>query len=298
MDLQEAKEYFLDYVKVERGLSKNTIWAYSRDLTKFSFFLSKKQQNEFPKLTFVVAQDIQDFANSLGKEGLSSRSQTRALSTIRNFFQYAQNENWIQGNLCSQITLPHLSKSLPQVFSQEQVEALLQCPNLSTPRGCRDAAMIELLYATGLRVSELCMLQIKDLHPEYLAFMGKGQKARIVPIGIQARFAIDRYIKESRPKFLKGKESPNLFLTHHGKPMTRQGFWKLLQAYARSAGISERIYPHKLRHSFATHLLWHGAELRAVQAMLGHADISSTEIYTHLSQVRLRELYQKHHPRA
>lgn len=298
MNVFEAKQYFLDYVRAERGLSKNTIWAYSRDLKTFCSFLSQDNEIKTDLLTEVTTSSIQRFANFLGKMGLNTRSQTRTLSTIRSFFRYVQTEGWIENNLYAEVELPQKSKTLPQVLSKEQVDALLQSPDPKTKRGCRDNAMIELLYTTGLRVSELCALQMKDVHPEYLAFMGKGQKARVVPIGSQARLALERYLSESRPHFLKKRESQCLFLTHHGKSMTRQGFWKLLQGYARSAGIYERIYPHKLRHSFATHLLWNGAELRAVQAMLGHSDISSTEIYTHLSQIRLRELYQKHHPRA
>ena len=298
MEWVEAKEYFLDYLKTEQGLTKNTIWAYARDLSKFFAFLTKEKQEERKHVLEIDTQDIQEFAEFLGREKLSPRSQTRVLSTIRGFLRYLQNEGWIQKQIYSEITLPHLAKSLPQVLSGDEVEALLKTPQVQTPRGARDRAMIELLYATGLRVAELCNLQLKDLHPEYLAFMGKGQKSRIVPMGNRARLALEFYLQESRPVFLKGKESNYLFLTHHGKPMTRQGFWKLLQHYARAAGIYQKVYPHKLRHSFATHLLWHGAELRAVQAMLGHADISSTEIYTHLSQIRLRELYQKHHPRA
>ncbi len=290
---------FLEFLRVERGLSKNTISAYAKDLVRLVMFLQSHRSSLNHDFSSITPKDLLAFVHFLQeKTTLSRRSQARMLSSVRGLFRYLQEEGILSLNPASELPMPKQAKSLPGVLTLDQVEALLRMPDQTTERGCRDFAMLELLYSTGLRVSELCTLTMGDLHPGYITPTGKGQKTRMVPIGIPAQKALDEYLEKGRPHFCKGKQAKFVFLTNRGKPMTRQGFWKLLKIYARAAGISQEVYPHKLRHSFATHLLWRGAELRSVQAMLGHADISSTEIYTHLSQVRLKEIYQHHHPRA
>lgn len=294
MNWEQCIDQFLVHLKTERGLSPHTLVAYGSDLQRWLAWCHNHPRAETP--TKLIAQEVSDFAASLSF--LHPRSQARMLTTLRGFLRYVLQEHLVKEDFAASITLPQSIKSLPEVLTLEQVEQLLEAPSIQTPRGCRDKAMLEILYATGMRVSELCQLRLLDLHPGYITPTGKGQKTRIVPLGATAQAALERYLAESRPLLMKTHQHPAVFVTHLRKPMSRQGFWKLLRQYAQAAGIASPLSPHTLRHSFATHLLWRGADLRAVQAMLGHSNISTTEIYTHLSEARLRTLYKTHHPRA
>ena len=294
MTVDEAIDQYLIHIQVERGLSRNTVQAYAADLARLQAFCQDREL--LADVGALTPAHLHAFAADLADE-LSARSQARTLVALRGLFRHLRTENLIAIDPSAELELPRFTAALPDALAMEQVEALLRAPDPATVQGCRDAAMLELLYATGLRVTELITLRVLDVHPEYITPTGKGDKQRLVPIGAAADAALARYLTESRP-LLGGARHPTLFLTNRQDAMTRQGFWKLIAGYARAAGIKQAVYPHLLRHSFATHLLLRGAELRAVQAMLGHADISSTQIYTHLTEVRLRELYQRHHPRA
>lgn len=294
MNWEQGIDQFLIHLKTERGLAVHTLTAYGSDLQRWLAWCHAHPKSPTP--TTLRAQEISNFAASLST--LHPRSQARMLTTLRGFLRYLLQEQVVREDLAALITLPSSPKPLPVVLTLEQVEQLLAAPDTKTVRGCRDKAMLEILYATGMRVSELCELRLLDIHPGYITPQGKGQKTRIVPLGDAARWALEKYLAESRPLLLKAHQHPAVFVTHLKKPMSRQGFWKLLRQYAQNAGIEVPLSPHKLRHSFATHLLWRGADLRAVQAMLGHSSISTTEIYTHLSESRLRTLYKTHHPRA
>lgn len=298
LPLSLAVDAYLDSLRLERGLSRNSILAYSRDLARFSDFVQRYDAALCDDARGLEGRHALAYAVSLGGAGLSVRSQARMLVALRGLSRHLRSENWIERDFAQEVTLPRLGRPLPKALSAEDIEALLRAPDGKTPRGCRDAAMLELLYSTGLRVSELISLRCDDVHPEYLRTTGKGQKTRIVPLGGMARDAIQRYLAEARPLLLHGRVHAALFVTHRGQAMTRQGFWKLITSYARAAGLRAAAHPHVLRHSFATHLVQRGADLRAVQAMLGHADISSTQIYTHMESPTLRRVYKKHHPRA
>jgi len=246
--------------------------------------------------------DVVDHLRALAEGGLGARSRARALVAIRGLFRFLLGERYIKGDPTETLDSPRLGRRLPEVLGAADVERLLAAPPLDSARGVRDAAMLETLYATGLRVSELVSLALDDvnLRAGYVRAFGKGRKQRLVPLGEEATDRLGQYLTEHRGSFLK-KGNPHeraVFLTGRGKPMTRQGFWKLLRGYAAAAGIRQAISPHKLRHSFATHLIEHGADLRAVQAMLGHSDITTTQIYTHVSRARLLDVYRRHHPRA
>lgn len=293
---ERIKKKFVDYLRIEKGLSENTILSYERDLLLFIFYIQKECNSK--KILKITTEEIHRFITQVSKKGSSSRSQARILSTLRSFYRYAVQEKIIFQNPALSVKLPKIGKFLPGILTIEQVSSLLAAPDRNTLLGSRDAAMLDLLYATGLRVSELCALQLKDIQGEHLRVTGKGGKTRIVPYGKWAKDSLQNYIEVNRQKLLKEKESSIVFITQQGKQMTRQGFWKLLGNYAKKVGILEPLYPHMLRHSFATHLLWGGADLRAVQAMLGHTDISSTQIYTHLEQNKLLDIYLKHHPRG
>lgn len=297
MKLDDAIELFLSWAKVERGLSNNTIQAYGRDLSFFAKGLS--QAGETP-VADINTSHILTHMVDLSRGGMSVRSQARHLVSCRQLFRFLVRDKIITKNPASEVDLPKRTKDLPTFLEVDEIEKLLAIPDVRTARGRRDKAMIELLYATGLRVSELVNVESDavNLDRGFVMTRGKGDKERIVPIGEQAMQSISEYIDSARGDFLKGKTSGFLFLRRGGKPMTRQGFWKLLKEYARLAGIQKEISPHKLRHSFATHLLERGADLRAVQAMLGHADLSTTEIYTHVNRERLRRIYEAHHPRS
>jgi integrase/recombinase XerD len=297
IDLDSAADSFLDYLKVERGLAVHTIDAYSRDLTRLRRFLDGIGIKSPGK---VSVANLTDYLIELAAAGLSARSRARALVAIRGWFRYLVGERLIDKDPTETIDSPRIGRKLPTVIGLDDVERLLAAPPSNTARGMRDGAMIATLYATGLRVSELVGLVFREMNLEagYVRVTGKGRKTRLVPLGELARGRVERYIEEGRGHFIRDPNEKSLFLSNRGKAMTRQGFWKLLKRYALGAGIGGEISPHKLRPSFATHLIERGADLRAVQAMLGHADISTTQIYTHVSRARLLELYGKHHPRA
>lgn len=297
MNVDVAIDQFLAWARIERGLSDNTLDAYGRDLAQLAAHLDKTGVHD---VSDVKASDVLSHLVSLSKNKLGLRSQARHLVAMRQLFRFLVKEKVLKADPVADIEMPRPVKELPTFLDLDEVEALLQAPDTTTPRGLRDRAMIELLYASGLRVSELVGLpaEAADLERGFLLVKGKGSKERVVPMGEVALTWLSRYLAEARPEFLKGQASPFLFLRRGGEPMTRQGFWKLLKEHARKAGVKKEISPHKLRHSFATHLVERGADLRAVQAMLGHADLSTTEIYTHVNRERLRALYGAHHPRA
>jgi integrase/recombinase XerD len=291
-------DLFLDHIKVERGLARNTVLAYGADLVAFRDYCHKSHA-----ITLVGAVEqstILGWLVALSKAKAALRTQARRLVTLRRFFRYLRLERHVDADPTEDLELPRVGRSLPVVLSEAEVVRILDAPIGDDPRALRDRAMLETLYATGLRVSELCSLRLADvdLYGGHLITFGKGRKQRLVPVGDRAVDAIRAYLEVGRPKQDRGRGSPILFLNPRGRALTRQGFHKLLGVYARQAGIVKPISPHKLRHSFATHLLEHGADLRAVQAMLGHADVGTTQIYTHLSGKKLRTTVREHHPRG
>lgn len=285
---------YLEGLAVERGLSENTVAGYRNDLTRLGEALAKRGSD----MLTVGAPDLAAHMRELQRQGLSPRSISRALSAIRGFYENLVVLRDREDNPAVNLIPPKLWRPLPTVLSEDQVESLLAAPDLSTPLGLRDRAMLELLYATGLRVSELVGLQIPQLRLDagFLVAFGKGSKERIVPVGESAEVWVKRWLTQVRPKVVQGRHQA-VFVNYAGDPMTRMGFWKILKGYSVQTGIRD-LSPHVLRHSFATHLLEHGADLRAVQAMLGHADISTTQIYTHIHQQRLKSLYDRFHPRS
>ncbi len=296
--LDEGVDTFLDHLKVERGLSIHTLDGYSRDLARLGTFLSERGREDVDDVT---PADITDHLIGLAEAGLSARSRARALVAIRGLFRHLVSERWLEADPTSLIDSPRMVRRLPGVLGEEAVAKLIAQP-ADTVRGRRDAAMIELAYASGLRVSELVMLQMADvnLHQGVVRITGKGNKTRMVPLHNEARVKIQNFIENDRPQLIRDPAERAVFLTERGRPMTRQAFWKTLRGYARRAGVrlpTGDISPHKLRHSFATHLVQHGADLRSVQAMLGHADISTTQIYTQLNRAHVVEQVRKH-PRA
>ena len=295
MDLTQGIDLYLMHIKVERGLARNTVEAYAGDLRSF---LDYCLRHEVVETEGVSSRLVVDFLLWLTGEGLSARSQARRLVAVRMLFKFLCGERHLAKDPTAAVELPRIPQRLPGVLGTEEVERLLAAPDRRTLLGLRDAAMLETLYATGIRVSELVGMRLADLHLErgYVMVFGKGSKQRLVPLGEPAILLIEEYLENVRPVWDRGH--PGLFLTQRRRTMTRQGCWKLIKGHARRAGIKVAISPHKLRHSFATHLLDHGADLRAVQEMLGHADISTTQIYTHVSQARLYRMYDAHHPRA
>ena len=296
MTLDQAVDLYLDHIKIERNLAPNSVESYARDLAKFNAFCSGRGVRGAKQ---IGSTEVLEFLISLSSGKLSVRTQARNLVALRGLFKFLRAERHITADPTAALDLPRLGRKLPDVLTVEEVDRLLAAPDRSKPNGLRDSAMLELLYATGLRVSELCRLPADAINLEagYLSTMGKGRKPRLVPVGDAALQRVREYLERARPTLNK-KRSNYLFLSNRGGPLTRQAFWKTIKSYGLKAGISKRISPHTLRHSFATHLLQHGADLRAVQAMLGHADISTTQIYTHLSQERLRRVHAKCHPRA
>jgi integrase/recombinase XerD len=292
---EDVLESFLEFLSVEKGLSDNTILSYHRDIKKFFRFLQRMKISFLDPGEEVLSRFIQHASRS----GLSSRSITRLISSLKAFYKFLVLDGITKKNPALSLHSPKSMFSLPKYLRVKEVERLLSQPKEKDKMGLRDKAMLELLYATGLRVSELVLLKIKDLNQEdgFLICRGKGGKERIVPFGNAALNALQEYLENARARLLK---DPNdyLFLTYRGDAFTRQGFWKLLKSYAQKAGIASKISPHILRHSFATHLLERGADLRSVQLMLGHSQITSTQIYTHVSRERLRRVYDKYHPRA
>ncbi|MFC5774237.1 site-specific tyrosine recombinase XerD [Ectobacillus antri] len=295
--MNDALQDFIHYMIVEKGLAQNTIVAYERDLKGYIQYIQKVEQVvswQEVKRSHIVA-----FLHHLKMQNKSSKTLARHIASVRSFHQFMLREHIAEHDPSVHIETPQAERKLPKVLSVAEVEGLLQAPD-NTPFGIRDKAMLELLYATGLRVSELIQLDLADVHMTmgFVRCVGKGNKERIIPLGRLATEAISTYIERGRAS-LVGKYTTNaLFLNHQGNRLTRQGFWKILKKLAQKANIQKDLTPHTLRHSFATHLLENGADLRAVQEMLGHADISTTQIYTHVSKVRLKDVYKQFHPRA
>lgn len=288
---------FLTHVKVEKGLSANTVAAYQRDLAKFNVFVQKRKLT----LESVTRDDLVDFLAGLYRGKLESRTVARHLVTLRNFFRFAQIQELITADPSLNLESPKIRRNLPGYLRLEEVERLLAQPDAKTALGLRDRAMLEVLYSTGLRVSELIGLRVTDLDAKVgcIRCIGKGDKERIVPAGRKALGIVEKYLRDARPKLLgKSVSSHALFVNRRGNSLSRVGVWKILSAYGRRAGLRVALTPHMLRHSFATHLLERGADLRSVQLMLGHADISTTQIYTHVVEERLKQIYKAHHPRA
>jgi integrase/recombinase XerD len=290
-------DLFMNYLAVERGLARNTLDAYGRDLARYLAFL---QGQGVAQPDAISASHILQFLAGLKVEGLAPRSRSRALVALRTFHKFLVSERLCRSNPTGQIAAPRSLAALPKTLSPHDVEALLASPKGETPLAVRDRAMFEILYATGLRVSELVTLKLSDLQLDvgYLTAFGKRGKQRIVPLGDAASAALRSYLAGARPRFDKSGSATCVFLNRSGEGLTRQGFWKIIKRRAGEAGIYRDITPHTLRHSFATHLLENGADLRAVQAMLGHADIATTQIYTHVTRERLRQLHAQHHPRG
>ena len=286
---------YADHLATERGLSQRTVESYRRDLEGFGRFMARNNR----ELPAVSREDLVGHVRACRSQGLSARSAARLLSALRSFFRYCAAEGLLRDDPSVRLTSPKTWSALPHVLSAEEIEGLLAAPDVSTPPGLRDRAMLETLYASGLRVSELVRLETEraDLDLGTLLVVGKGNKERLVPLGRDARKWIAKYLKAARPE-LDSRRSEFLFLTVRGAPMTRQRFWQLVETYARRAGVRSHISPHVLRHSFATHMIERGADLRSVQTLLGHADIATTQIYTHVSRGRLRQVYDDFHPRA
>jgi integrase/recombinase XerD len=293
--LSPSIDSFLSMVTVEKGLAKNTIEAYSRDLAGLVDFL---MAHHVPAWHDVDSTRIRSYLATLRRKGLAPRSVARHAVTLRRLFRFLEGEGLVKKNPMPKLLLGGARK-LPQTLSSDDIRKLLGQPDPSEPLGARDQAMLELLYATGLRVSELVQLQTQrvSFQGDYLTVKGKGSKMRAVPFGRWAREKLSTYMSQVRPRLLKGKSSSFVFINRSGKPLSRQGFWKLMRRYALVAGIDKRVTPHTLRHSFATHLLEGGADLRSVQSMLGHADISTTQIYTHVDGARLKAVHRQFHPR-
>ncbi|MCK5595566.1 site-specific tyrosine recombinase XerD [bacterium] len=294
--MNQLLDQFIDYLSVERGLSANTLEAYKRDLTKFSDFLDRES---IANMQSAGSRDVINYLIYLRKSKLAIRSISRNLVSIRMFYKFLVNEAVINDDPTLNLDSPKTGLYLPEVLSQDEVERLLALPN-NKEQGVKDKAILELLYATGMRVSELINLPIDnvDLHEGYLKCIGKGSKERIIPVGRKAQRAVKKYIEVVRSKYVSRGNSNMLFITRLGRRYTRQGIWKTIKKYSGLMGLNKEITVHTLRHCFATHLLSHGADLRSVQEMLGHVDISTTQIYTHIDRARLREVHQKFHPRG
>jgi len=293
----ELLDAYLTHLQVERRLASHTLESYSRDLQRLAAFAAGRKTT----LEALDRHALEQFVAGMMAEGLSPRSVARTVAAVRGFYRFAVLAQRLTGSPADDLQPPRAWPSLPKLLAVADVEKLIEQPDVSMPRGLRDRALIEVLYATGLRVSELIHLRASDLNLEagYVSCTGKGNKQRIVPIGDEATRWVKTYIREGRPALLGKHSSPWLFVNaRRGGGLTRVGFWKILKAYGRQAGLSRTLSPHVLRHSFATHLLEHGADLRAIQMMLGHADLSTTQIYTHVLEARLRAVYDRFHPRA
>jgi len=288
---------YITHILVEKGLSKNTLESYTKDLEKYIDFLIA---NNIENIDQTDTHTILNHLTSLTDQGLKPRSRARHLVTIRGFYKFLVQEKIIEHDPSKIVDLPKSGFRLPETLSINEIKQLLNTPDIKKSTGIRDMAMLELLYASGLRVSELVNLKLNDINLEagFVKVLGKGSKERIVPVGSHAIKKVDNYLKITRPELLKNHSSTYLFLARAGKPMTRQGFWKLIKRYAQKSLIKKQITPHCLRHSFASHLLEQGADLRSVQIMLGHIDISSTQIYTHVAKEHLKKIHDKYHPRG
>ncbi|MFP3998526.1 MAG: site-specific tyrosine recombinase XerD [Desulfobacterales bacterium] len=290
-------DQYLNYLTVEKGLSASTIESYGSDLARFQRFLSG---NKIKQVKQVDTASVLKYLLRLREDGLGIRSRARHLVTLRGFFRFLVQEKHISSDPARLIDLPKSGLKLPDVLSVTEITRLLEAPETTRHKGLRDAAMLELLYAAGLRVSELVSLKLQDINLEagFVRVFGKGSKERLVPVGEHARQKVEQYIKTARPALLKNITSSYLFFGRAGRPMSRQGFWKIVKQYALASGCGKKITPHTFRHSFASHLLEGGADLRAVQMMLGHADISTTQIYTHVTRDHMKRMHEKYHPRG
>jgi integrase/recombinase XerD len=299
MEIAAAISSFLTHVQVEKGLATNTLSAYRRDLAKFEDFAKKRKL----ALAAVKRDDLVDFLASLYRQKLESKTVARHLVTLRNFFRHAQVQELISEDPTAHLESPKIRRSLPGYLRLDEVEKLLELPDQTTPLGLRDRAMLEVLYSTGLRVSELTSLRVMDLDTKVgcVRCIGKGDKERIVPVGRKALAIVEKYLRDGRTALIlttRGNQGSYLFVNRRGGRISRVGVWKIFSSYGRKAGLRVPLTPHMLRHSFATHLLERGADLRSVQLMLGHSDISTTQIYTHVVEERLKQIYKAHHPRA
>jgi integrase/recombinase XerD len=295
--VKELLENYFNYLTVEKGASRHTLEAYSRDLLRFSIFMARRERE---KAETVTPEDVMAFISDLRGGGLSANSVNRSLAAIRGFYKFLLKQGYTVVSPVDRLVQGKTWMRLPDVLSTQDMNLLLEQPGLSNPAAIRDAAILELMYAAGLRVSELVNLTTNSINWQagYVVVMGKGRKERIVPVGRSSYDLLRRYVEEGRNDLIKGKSTNFLFLNRSGRLFSRQGLWKLVKKYARMAGLDDKVHPHTFRHTFATHLLEGGADLRAVQVMLGHADISTTQIYTHVTRERLKAVHKKYHPRS
>lgn len=296
--MEDQLKDFMHFLIVEKALAKNTIVSYERDLKTYLKYI--KTVENVQMINDIGRIQIVHYLGHLKEQGKSSRTIARNIASIRAFHQFLLREKAADQDPSVHIETPQLERTLPKVLNLQEVESLLEVPKTDSHYGLRDKAMLELLYATGIRVSELIGLNLDDAHLTmgFVRCIGKGNKERIIPLGRTAATAIQQYLEKGRPQFIKNHREVSLFVNHHGRRLTRQGFWKILKGLTNKAGIEKELTPHTLRHSFATHLLENGADLRAVQEMLGHSDISTTQIYTHVTKTRLKDVYSQFHPRA
>lgn len=296
--MRELLGKYFDYLLIERGIAQNTMESYGRDLRRFISFIQEKK--EITDVKGVNSETIIEYLTQIRDEGLAANSVNRALAALRGFYKYLLREKIIVDNPLANIELAKVWMKLPDTISKEEMKTILAQPGGQNNAALRNSAMLELLYATGIRVSELINLTMNSINWQvgFLIVMGKGSKERIVPVGKVAYDCVRRYVDDVRPKLMQKKMTDVLFLNRFGGKFTRQGFWKIVVGYARKAGLQKKVYPHTFRHSFASHLLEGGADLRTVQVMLGHSDISTTQIYTHLTREKLKEVHQKYHPRS
>lgn len=295
--MQNLLNSYFDHLLIEKGVADNTLEAYGRDLKRYVSFLEQKGLTD---VRSVIPKTVIEFLVQIKGEGLSANSMNRSLAALRGFYKFLLQEKAVEESPLANIELAKVWMRLPDTVSPEEINLILSQPGDQTPAALRDTAMLELLYATGLRVSELISLTMNSINWQvgFLIVMGKGSKERVVPIGKTAYDCVRRYVDEARPKLLKSKTTEVLFLNRFGGALSRQGLWKIIVHYAQKAGLQKNVHPHTFRHSFASHLLEGGADLRAVQVMLGHADISTTQIYTHVTRERLKEIHRKYHPRG
>jgi len=294
--MQDLIEAFLNYISVERGLAKNTILSYKEDLGFYTKYLNGRNIDSISRSS---KNDIMDFMLAQKEQGLSANSISRRLAAIKAFYRFLVRERILKSDPTSLMEAPKLWKRVPETLSLNEIERLIAQPDIRNKRGIRDKAILEIMYATGMRASEVVSLKLENVNLDigFVRCIGKGNKERIIPLGKKAKAAIELYLHKSRPSFARKKEADVLFLSRLGKRISRQSLWKIIKKYARLAGIKKEIRPHILRHSFATHLLEHGADLRSVQEMLGHSDISTTQIYTHVNKDRLKAIHRMFHPR-